>query len=229
MASIHGTDSTILAVQIRAPCSPWRNWESVQFWLSTPKVTHSLSAHFSTGVPVRSNPAPNPPLASACSTHQLLLVDLDLPGQVGLAVPLGALGLLVELVELRPGALLVVPGEDGVVVRVHDVAAVGLLGPDHREDRSRSRRSRLRPMISSVLLISVVMCASPDGRWFGGRMCRMRCGRSSGGSVRNGVMSMVEAGSDGVEGVDPREHEGLHQMAGLGRIGQVHAGDGAMA
>ena len=33
---LHGTDSTILAVQISAPCSPWRNWESVQFWLSTP-------------------------------------------------------------------------------------------------------------------------------------------------------------------------------------------------
>ena len=55
--------------------------------------------------------------------HQLLLVDLGLPGQVGLAVPLGLLRLLVELVELGTTALVVVPGEDGVVDRVDGVAA----------------------------------------------------------------------------------------------------------
>ena len=67
MASIHGTDSTILAVQISAPCSPWRNWESVQFWFSTPNATHSFSLHFSSGVPEMSKPTAWPPWAAAAS------------------------------------------------------------------------------------------------------------------------------------------------------------------
>ena len=53
--------------------------------------------------------------------HDLLLVDLGVPRQVGLAVPHRRLGLLVEAVELRAGALLVVPGEDGVGVDLHRV------------------------------------------------------------------------------------------------------------
>jgi hypothetical protein len=75
-----------------------------------------------------------PSIGLGLVADQLLLIDLDLPGKVGLPVPLGPFGLLVELVELRAGALLVVPGEDGVVVGMDHMAAVGLLGADHRED-----------------------------------------------------------------------------------------------
>ena len=96
---------------------------------------HSLSPHFSSAVPREVEAgAERRPWSPRRSIDHALLVDLGLPGQVGLAVPLGALGLLVELVELGPGALLVVPGEDRVVVRVDDVAAVGLLGAHDRED-----------------------------------------------------------------------------------------------
>jgi hypothetical protein len=65
----------------------------------------------------------------------LLEVDLGVPGEVGLAVPLRALGLLVELVERRPGALLVVPREDGVGVvldRVDDLVHVGVADGEDR-------------------------------------------------------------------------------------------------
>ena len=46
-----GTVSVIFAVQSSAPCSPWRNCDSVhlRFWM--PKSTHSLSPHFSSTVP----------------------------------------------------------------------------------------------------------------------------------------------------------------------------------
>ena len=57
MASIHGTVSTILAVQMRAPCSPCMNWLRVQFWLSMPSFIHCDSSHFSNGVPVTSKSA----------------------------------------------------------------------------------------------------------------------------------------------------------------------------
>ena len=43
------------------------------------------------------------PVGHGVGHHELLLVDLGLPGEVGLAVPLRLLGLLVELLEL--GAL----------------------------------------------------------------------------------------------------------------------------
>jgi hypothetical protein len=62
--------------------------------------------------------------------HQGLLVDLDVPGQVGGSVPLGPLGLLVELVQLGPEALGVVPGELGRALVGHQVPATGLLPAD---------------------------------------------------------------------------------------------------
>jgi hypothetical protein len=72
LASSHGTDSTILAVHSSAPCSPWRNCDSVQFWLSTPKVVHSASPHFAIGVPDqsidRSMPASMAELAAATAS-----------------------------------------------------------------------------------------------------------------------------------------------------------------
>ena len=49
-----GTDSTILAVHTSAPCSPCMNCDRVQVWLCTPNSIHSLSPHFSNGVPARS-------------------------------------------------------------------------------------------------------------------------------------------------------------------------------
>ncbi len=50
----------------------------------------------------------------------LLLVDFDGPVEVLLAIPLAALGLLVQLVERWPLALRVIPGEQRVVARLHD-------------------------------------------------------------------------------------------------------------
>ncbi len=65
MASIHGTVSTILAVQISAPCSPCMNCDSVQFCDSQPSSIHSLSPHLAKGVPDMSISCVNtPPLAS---------------------------------------------------------------------------------------------------------------------------------------------------------------------
>jgi hypothetical protein len=58
----------------------------------------------------------------------LVGIDVDRPVEVGLAVPLGGLGLLVELVEPWPLALVVAPGEDGV--------GVVLDGVDRRGDSS---------------------------------------------------------------------------------------------
>ncbi len=49
MASIHGTVSTILAVQMSAPCSPCMNWLRRQLMLSTPSSVHSLSPKFLSG------------------------------------------------------------------------------------------------------------------------------------------------------------------------------------
>ena len=57
------------------------------------------------------------------------------PRQVGLAVPLRGLGLLVELVERRAGALLVVPGEDGVGVVLDGVDGLVDVGVRDGEDR----------------------------------------------------------------------------------------------
>ena len=51
MASIHGTVSTILAVQSSAPCSPCMNCDSSQFWFSTPNCRNRFSSHFSSTVP----------------------------------------------------------------------------------------------------------------------------------------------------------------------------------
>jgi hypothetical protein len=65
----------------------------------------------------------------------LLEVDLGLPRKVGLAVPLGVLGLLVELVERRAGALLVVPREDGVGVVLDRVDRLVDVGVADGEDR----------------------------------------------------------------------------------------------
>jgi hypothetical protein len=71
LASIHGTVSTILAVQSSAPCSPCMNWESIQFCDSTPTWSHSFSPHFSNGVPATSmvsGPTPPTPPALAITT-----------------------------------------------------------------------------------------------------------------------------------------------------------------
>ncbi len=64
MASIHGTVSTILAVQMSAPCSPCMNWLSVQFCISMPSSSHWASSQVAKQVPVRSSSF-EPPLASA--------------------------------------------------------------------------------------------------------------------------------------------------------------------
>jgi len=54
LASIHGTVSTILAVQTRAPCSPCMNWLSSQLLDSTPNSSHFSSVQCSIWVPDRS-------------------------------------------------------------------------------------------------------------------------------------------------------------------------------
>jgi hypothetical protein len=64
----------------------------------------------------------------------LLDVDVELPGQVGLAVPLGLLGLLVQLHQ-RGTAALVVPREDGVGVLLDGVGHGIDVGVGDREDR----------------------------------------------------------------------------------------------
>ena len=141
MASIHGTDSTILAVQIkRALLAVEELGEGPVLALDAqgdPLLVAPLLERRPGDVEADGVAA----LGLGRFGDQLLLVDVGVPGQVGLAVPLGVLGLLVELVELGPGALLVVPGEDGVVVRVHDVAAVGILGARPRRGWPRGRRS----------------------------------------------------------------------------------------
>jgi hypothetical protein len=65
---------------------------------------------------------------------QFLLLDIGVPREVGLAVPLGVLGLFVELVQLRLGTLLVVLSEDRVALRRDDMATVRLLGTDDGEN-----------------------------------------------------------------------------------------------
>ncbi len=66
--------------------------------------------------------------------HHLLDVDGGVPRQIGLAVPLGVLRLLVELVEGRTLALLVVPGEQGVGVVLDGVHhLVRVLGGDGQD------------------------------------------------------------------------------------------------
>ena len=67
-------------------------------------------------------PLAHPPVARRSDGEvggDLLLVHLNGPVEVRLGVPLAALGLLVQLVELRAGALLVLPREDRVEVRLH--------------------------------------------------------------------------------------------------------------
>ena len=64
-----------------------------------------------------------------------LLVDLNRPVQVGLPVPLGLLGLLVEPVELGLGALLVVPRELGGAVVGHTVEAFDVVFAHEVENR----------------------------------------------------------------------------------------------
>ncbi len=65
MASIHGTVSTIFAVQISAPCSPCMNWLRLQFWDSIACWSHSLSVHDASEVPDRSKPS--------CSTSSVVM------------------------------------------------------------------------------------------------------------------------------------------------------------
>ncbi len=66
---------------------------------------------------------------------QLLLIDIGVPGQIGLTIPLGLLGFLVELVEFGSGSLLIVPREDGVIDGVHCMSTIGVFGADHRQNR----------------------------------------------------------------------------------------------
>ena len=136
-----GTVSTIFAVHSSAPCSPCMNWESNQFWFSMPNFSHSLSPHVSSTVPGEVGRTPlHLVLVGLGVVHDdPLLIDLDRPVQVGLAVPLGLLGLLVELVQLGLGSLLVVPGELGRAVVRHSVEAF-----DRRSDRRNSARPRDR-------------------------------------------------------------------------------------
>jgi hypothetical protein len=61
-----------------------------------------------------------------------LLVDVDLPGQVGLGVPLAGLGLLVEPGQAGAGALGVLGDELGVERCPHDVRLVAAIGLRHR-------------------------------------------------------------------------------------------------
>ena len=53
--------------------------------------------------------------------ERLVGVNLDRPVEIGGGVPLAGLGFLVELVELGPLTLVVVPGEDGVGVVLHEM------------------------------------------------------------------------------------------------------------
>ena len=75
-----------------------------------------------------------PAVGGGVGDDHRLLVDLDRPVEVGLAVPLGGLGLLVELLEAGPGPLLVVPGEDGVGVVLHGVDRGLDVGVGHVHD-----------------------------------------------------------------------------------------------
>ena len=64
----------------------------------------------------------------------LLDVHVEVPRQVGGAVPLAGLGLLVQLAQRRP-AERVVPGEDGVGVVLDDVLDLGRVVHRDRQDR----------------------------------------------------------------------------------------------
>ena len=66
--------------------------------------------------------------------RHLLLVDGRVPGQVGLGVPLGLLGLLVELAESGTGAL-VIPREQGVGVVLDGVGNFVDVVVGDRQDR----------------------------------------------------------------------------------------------
>ena len=101
----------------------------------------------------------------------LLLVDLDRPVQVGLRVPLRLLGLLVELVELRLGALLVVPGELGRAVVGDAVEALDVVVADEAQHRLEvvdalpADQLQVGPQLLAVFSSSVVIAPPP---WWSG-------------------------------------------------------------
>ncbi len=66
--------------------------------------------------------------------HDVLLVDVGVPGQVGLRVPLRLLRPLVQLAE-RGTTAVVVPREDGVPVRLDEVLDLVHIGVGDGEDR----------------------------------------------------------------------------------------------
>ena len=150
------------AVHSKAPCSPCRNCDSVQFWLSQPEL-HPLGFG-----PVLEGGAGDVDV-EASGAHQLLvgdddrfLVDLGVPGQVGLGVPLGRLGLLVEPVEAGPGPLVVVPGEEGVVVRVDPVVDGAVIVVADRQDGFEIVDRRLGRSVGRWSRVTSITSAAPD-------------------------------------------------------------------
>src|SRR5690554_6839759 len=98
------------------------NWLMRQVSDSVASWPHSLSLQFLSGELGRVARYPCGPKRGVGRFDEPLLgVDVDRPVEVGLTVPLRRLGLLVELVERRTGALLVVPREDGIRVVAHGV------------------------------------------------------------------------------------------------------------
>ena len=157
----------------------------------------------------------------------LLLVDLDRPVQVGLPVPLGLLGLLVELVELGLGALLVVPGELGRAVVGHVVEALDVVVADEAQhglevvDVVTPDQLQVGPHLL-VLSSSSVVIALPPWWWSGGRMWWIDGRRWSGGCGAGA--SEVAPGRVQAQGEDAGQDEGAHQRAGVVGVGQVGVG-----
>ena len=109
------------------------------------------SPHFSNGVPFSVELAAERHVVGQrwfCE-HDLLLVDVGVPGEVGLCVPLRRLRLLVELAQ-RGTTPLVVPREDGVPVRLDGCSTSSTSVLVTARIASRSSTSS-RPRISFVL------------------------------------------------------------------------------
>ena len=107
------------AVQSSAPCSPCMNWlKRPVLALDAELRSTPCRPSCSTGVPSTSSacePQSVPAAAELAATTFSGSTSIDQSRSV-VAVPLRGLGLLVELVERRARALLVVPREDGVGV-----------------------------------------------------------------------------------------------------------------
>ena len=123
--------------------------------------------------------------------QHLVRIDVDRPVQVGLAVPLGDLRLLVELVQPGPLTLVVAPGEDGVGVVLHGVDEGRHVVVVYRELRDAIRVVGVRPEVEG--LVGYLSA--------GHRLCRGH--RGSPGAVAGGCWwLLVVAGGGRLRAVD---------------------------